>query len=362
VLPTGEVIETGSARFDGSRTGAVNRAGLGPSIEGLFSQSNLGIVTRMTVWLMPAPESFEAFFFRCEDSAGLPRLVDALRELRLREVLRSAIHIGNDYKVLNGLQQYPWEETEGKTPLTPDLMGRFRKELTFGYWNASGGLYGTRGQVRDAKRLLRAALGGQNGKLRFLSEGKLRQARRFAKLFSLLMRWNVTRTIEIVEPVVGLMRGMPTEQALASVYWRKRTPVPRERNPDRDGCGLLWYAPVAPAEGSEVAKLTDLAANTLLEFGFEPMISLTLLTPRAVHALVSITYDREVAGEDERAMKCYFELARRCNQAGYYPYRLGISSAPSSGGEAYDALMAKFKQAVDPNGVLAPGRYGAANP
>jgi 4-cresol dehydrogenase (hydroxylating) flavoprotein subunit len=362
VLPGGDLLQTGSARFDGSRAAAVHKWGLGPSLDGLFSQSSLGVVTRMSIWLMPQPECFEAFFFRAEDPAGLPWLIDRLRELRLREVLRSSIHIGNDYKVMNGLQQYPWDETGGRTPLTPDRMAHFRKQLTFGYWNASGGLYGTRARVREAKRLLRSALAGHKGKLRFLSESKLRHARRFARLFSVLMRWDVTRTIEIVEPVVGLMRGVPTEQALGSAYWRKRIPVPGHPDPDRDRCGLLWHAPVAPAVGGDVAQLTKLATDLLLEFGFEPMISLTLLTPRAVYAVISITYDREVAGEDERAMKCYRELVQRCTNGGYYPYRLGIQSMRDLPETAFDTFVGRVKELLDPNRVLAPGRYEPSPP
>ncbi len=362
LLPNGDLIQTGSAAFPGTRTGAVNRSGIGPDLDGLFSQSNLGIVTSMTVWLMPQPECFEAFFFRSEDPNGLPALIDTLRDLRLRDILRSSIHIGNDYKVLNGLQQYPWEETGGKTPLTPDMMAAFRTKLTMGYWNASGGLYGTRAQVSEAKRLLRKSLSNQNGKVRFLSESKLRMARRFAGLFSMLMRWDVRRTIEIVEPVMGLMRGVPTEHALASVYWRKRMPVPADRNPDRDRCGLLWYAPVAPAEGPAVAALTELASKTLLEFGFEPMISLTLLTARAVYAVISITYDRDLRGEDDRAMTCYSELSRRCTAEGFYPYRLGIQSMQDAfKSSTYTQLLSLLKNSLDPNGILAPGRYQRAS-
>src|SRR5262249_23872360 len=64
VLPTGEVVETGFSRYPNVHAAPVYRWGLGPSLDGLFAQSNLGVVTRMTFWLMPAPEKFEAFFFR----------------------------------------------------------------------------------------------------------------------------------------------------------------------------------------------------------------------------------------------------------------------------------------------------------
>jgi 4-cresol dehydrogenase (hydroxylating) len=358
VLPDGEVIETGFARFADCPASAINRWGVGPSLDGLFSQSNLGVVTRMSLWLMPQPDAFEAFFFRCESSEGLPDLIDALRELRLRDILRSSIHIANDYKVLGGLRQYPWEETKGATPLGGDLMSRFRKDLSFGFWNVSGGLYGTRAQVVEAKRLLREALASQNGKLKFLNEKKLQLARRFAKPFSLVSGWDIRHTITLVEPVLGLMRGIPTDTQLSSTYWRKRMPPPASPHPDRDRCGLLWYAPVAPADGRQVEELTKLATDCLMKFGFEPMISLTMLTPRSVYAVISITYDRDVPNQDEQAMACYCELEQVCSMAGYRPYRLGIQSMGSEKQPgAYSELLKRLKTAVDPNCVLAPSRY-----
>ncbi len=358
VLPEGEVIETGSAAFSGSSTGSVNRWGVGPSLDGLFCQSNFGVVTRMTVWLMPEPQSFEAFFFRSESPDGLPALIDALRRLRMQDVLRSSVHIGNDYKVLAGIQQYPWTETGGRTPLMPDLMAQFRSNLSFGFWNASGGLYGTPKQVSEAKAQLRKALATHTGKLKFLSIKKLAFAKRFAGLFRMFTGWDIRRTVELVEPVLGLMRGVPTEQPMASAYWRKRSPIPAQPDPDRDRCGLLWYAPVAPADGQQVARLAQLATDTLLDHGFEPMISLTLLTPRSVYCVISISYDRDANGEDEKAMACYRVLAARCVENGFYPYRLGIQGMGQlPRPAAYRSLIQTLKEALDPNGVIAPGRY-----
>ena len=358
VLPNGEVIETGAARFPNCTTAAVNRWGFGPSVEGLFSQSNFGIVTRMSILLMPEPELFEAFFYRCDTPDGLPALVDALRPLKMHELLRSAMHIANDYKVLGGLRQYPWNETDGNTPLTPELMAKFRREMTFGYWNVSGGLYGTRAQVSEAKRLLRKSLAHLPGKPNFVTIEKLQLAKRFAGPFKLLTGWDIRRTVELVQPVVDLMRGIPTEHALGSCYWRKRCAIPAHPDPDRDRCGLLWYSPTAPSDGEKVQELSRIAIDTMLAFGFEPMISLTMLTARQVQCVTSITYDRDVPGEDERALECYHEMGRRCTQAGYHPYRLGIQSmGQPQEHTSLSNLLHAIKMTVDPNGVLAPGRY-----
>ena len=57
VLPDGEMLHSGFERFGDASCARLHRFGVGPSLDGLFMQSNLGIVTRATVWLArrPAP-------------------------------------------------------------------------------------------------------------------------------------------------------------------------------------------------------------------------------------------------------------------------------------------------------------------
>jgi 4-cresol dehydrogenase (hydroxylating) len=76
--------------------------------------------------------------------------------------------------------------------------------------------------------------------------------------------------------------------------------------------------------------------------------------------VISLTYDREISGEDERARACYQNLVEALTAKGYVPYRLGIQSmeliclnAPAA------ALVQALKQAVDSAHILAPRRYEA---
>ena len=354
-------LETGFSRFEGARTGPLHRWGVGAYLDGLFTQSNLGVVTRMSIWLMPAPEYFQAYFFSCDSEAGLAPIVEALRPLRLNGTLRSTVHIANDYKVLSGMQQYPWAEAEGRTPLPADVMQRLRKQRHFGAWNASGGLYGTRAQVSEARRLLRGALAGKVDKLQFLDARKLRMASRFSGLYRLLTGWDLSRALELVRPLFGLLQGVPTDQPLASTYWRKRTPPPAVMNPDQDGCGLLWCSPVTPADGAQAEELVALAGEILLRHGFEPAISLTMITERSLACVISIAYDRQIAGEDARATACHEELLRRLAEAGYPSYRMtSQSSAGLKPSPGYDGVLRSLKRSLDPNQILAPGRYQSA--
>jgi 4-cresol dehydrogenase (hydroxylating) len=357
VLPDGELIRTGFSGLARAKAGSVYRWGVGPSLDGIFSQSNFGIVTEMTIWLMPEPDCFEAFFFQCDREGALSEIVDALRPLRLDGTLRSAIHIGNDYKVLAGISQFPWDET---TPLSPERMKALRAKLKFSRWSGSGALYGTIAQINEAKRLVRAAVAGKVDKLQFLNDRTLSLAARFQRPYRWITGIDLTRTLDLLRPVYGLLKGVPTPQPLSSSYWRKRTPVPADPDPDRDRCGVIWFAPVAPMLGSEAVKLTQLAERLLLQHGFEPQISITLLTERSISCVISISYDRDVEGEDQKAMSCYQHLRSQMEQDGYYSYRLGSSSMPMQGVDpSYARLLRALKRTVDPNNILAPGRYSA---
>lgn len=359
VLPTGEIIETGFGRFASAVATPIYRWGVGASLDGLFTQSNFGVVTRMTLWLMPAPEYFQAYYFQCGSDEDLASTVDALRPLRLNGTIRSSSHIGNDYKVITAIEQYPWEAMGGRTPLQGEVLTRLRRELKIGAWNGSGALYGTRAQVKEARRLLRQALGGKARKLQFVDDKLLALASRFAGPAEFLTGWNVRRALEVLGPVYRLMKGVPTDHPLLSTYWRKRTPPPKDgMNPDRDGCGLLWCSPVVPNTGRHARRVTEAVTGLVLERGFEPAISLTMLTDRSLSCIISLTYDRDQPGEDAAALSCYQDLLTALAGLGYYSYRLSVASMDrSEGAVAYTDVLKRIKSSLDPAGILAPGRY-----
>lgn len=359
VLASGERLQTGFGGFANAQASRVYKWGVGPYLDGLFTQSNYGVVTEVTIALMPAPETFQAFYVMVKTDAQLEELIERLRPLRLNGTIKSSAHIGNGHKVLSSIQRYPWERARGRTPLPVDVLHDMADRWDFGAWNVSGALYGSRQEVALARRRIRNAMKGHADRLRFLGDRTLRLARRLRRPYRWVTGVDIAEMLRLIEPLHGLKKGVPTETMLPSVYWRKQSAVPEAPDPDRDRCGLIWCSPVAPTTGKHARAMADIVHRTLEDHGFEPIISMTLLTERCMDNIVGLTYDRDSPGEDERAMRCYEELVSNLVAAGYYPYRLPICSMEVMAHDSAEsrALRARLKSTLDPNHILAPGRY-----
>ena len=121
----------------------------------------------------------------------------------------------------------------------------------------------------------------------------------------------------------------------------------------------MWLHPALPFVGEHVVKAAELMESTTAAHGFEPLIGMSCATGRIINVYLALMYDREIVGEDARAMGCHDELLARLTEEGYPPYRLGVQSmsANFSSSDCYGALIDRLKKAIDPKGILAPGRY-----
>jgi 4-cresol dehydrogenase (hydroxylating) len=331
VLPNGERVETGMARFPNAHAAPVYRWGLGPSLDGLFSQSALGVVTRMTFFLVKKAPYLREFVFTVKEDADLWQLVDRLQALALDGTLRNSFFFWNDVKALSVMRQFPFEATGGRTPLPGFLLEGFRED--FGRWAISG------------------AISAQDEELGALLERRLATA-----MEGLARRYDIPPK----DPDESTFHGKPNSGNLAMAYWRKKSPVPDDPHLDRDGCGFIWCSVAVPFTSEEIRAACAIATRVPRMFSLEPNVALLALSPRCVYLVMALAYDREIAGEDERAMACYQSLQRELIQAGYYPMRLGLPGFPEEIPVQDDSrtLLKRLKEAMDPAGILSPGRYG----
>lgn len=97
VLGNGNLVRTG----DGSlKTTASNwhlsKYSFGPGLDGLFSQSNYGIVTQAGVWLALRPPAIEPFVLTFPDDDDLGSLIDLVRQLKMSNFVPTQIRIISD--------------------------------------------------------------------------------------------------------------------------------------------------------------------------------------------------------------------------------------------------------------------------
>jgi 4-cresol dehydrogenase (hydroxylating) flavoprotein subunit len=368
VLPTGDVMLTGGGG-EALRTRHLHKWGVGPYVEGLFSQSNLGVVTGAGIWLMPAPEAFSSFVFELHDERHFPEVVDAFRRLALRGVLTSKLHMINDFVSLTVLTQRKLEAVAQDSPLTDADRERLRRKYRIAPWSCAGGLYGSKRHVALQRATLKRELGSW-GRLLFVSDRKVAVVER---LVASAWKRPVVRTlveaafgaslpvIESLPHVHGILKGIPTDYFLKHAYYRSRRSRPAEDvDPARDRCGLIWFAPVLPCLGSEVSGFLATCRARFSEFQSDFYVAMLMMNPRAVVCLMSIMYDRDDPAETTRATALYSALLDGMQSAGYEQYRAGVGAwdglrASRSGGTR---LVTRIKTTVDPTGMLAPGRYG----
>ena len=367
VLASGEVLETGFGHYPNARTTHLFPYGVGPFLDGLFSQSNFGVVTQLGIWLMPKAECINHFLCMVPAHADIGPVVDALRPLRLDGTLRSIVHIGNDLRVISGGITFPRDQAAGQAALPEDLRLQLRARAGAGAWTVSGALYGSKLQVAAARAALRRALRPTKARSTFLTPQTLRRGALLGRLLGIVgLGVPLRAKVGLGEALFAINRGEPNGRFLAGAYWRRRGGLPagfpQQANPAVDNCGLLWVSPILPMRGADVLALHALAAPIFANHGFDLFVTFSMINERALGGVLTVAYDKEDPAETERAKGCYRALFDAVMTAGYIPYRVGIQSMAGLDphGDVFWRVVSRIKAALDPDGIIAPGRYEPA--
>lgn len=365
VLADGNILQTGGGPVDNNQCRYIYKWGLGPYLDGMFAQSNLGIVVKAGVWLMPAPESYDwAAFEYTGDLTKFPRFIDDLRGLVFKNVVRARPHIANDFAMMCIVSQYPYEALDGKRCLSDKAMAEWRKKHGVAPWTFGIGLYGTAAEVRFQKRYIRRVL-GRYGMVQFLAvaaEDTLigRIARKVAPFVNRLMGKS-DAFMDALIPAIKLFKGIPTDHFARQVYFKSHQEKPAtDIDPARDQCGFLWIGPVVPFTSKHVMAGLALAKQIFDRHEFDMFVELIVESPRSVIMLLGVFYERNDAADSARATAWYQETRRTFVDKGYPPYRTTTMSMPGSSdvNPVSRDFVATIKRAVDPQNLIAPGRYG----
>ena len=363
VLASGEVYRSPLGDMGAERVDRVFKWGVGPYLDGIFSQSNLGIVTRMTLALAPRPERIEVFSFSVRDHEELADATAAVRDI-LREVggVTGSVNLMNDRRMLSMMRPYPTEEAPGGGIVPQRSIDRLARANRAGAWTGFGAMYGAAPVVKAARRLIRKRLRGTGKRLLFITPDRVSQIRR---LLERLPRrggeglWNYVSTVDRSLSVVA---GAPANVALPLAYWKGGTwpaEPSQSPNPARDGCGLIWYSPLVPMDSQVADRFARQVFEICSAHGIEPLITLTSLSERCFDSTIPLLFDPKDTQERDRAHACYEALLEAGRELGCVPYRSSIQHMDrfTSPLTPHWRLVSTLKDCLDPEHILAPGRY-----
>lgn len=341
VLGNGTVLEAGTF------------PALGPDLNGLFIQSNFGIVTAMEIPLMHRPERYESFLMSVMEDEGLEELVDTLSTLRANGTLVSLVHVANATRSLISTRKCP-SEYENRLIHCEDARRLMSSAVArVGYWSAIGGVYGPSRQVAAKKRDVAKALSGK-ATVRFFDDSKIERISRLLNGFvgrSLGLQRKLGPGLTSLQYLHGLGRGVPSNEALENIAWRVK---------NKEDMGLIWFAPTFKATGTQARKAAQ-AAETLFEaHGFEFPMTMTLVEPDKIIGILSISFNKNRREEKLRAHRLYDALHNTFEGEGIHTYRTSILGMERIHYHQLgkDETLKRLKALFDPNNIIAPGRYG----
>lgn len=370
ILPNGKLIETGGGPQN-CRTLHTHKWGTGPYIEGLFSQSNFGIVTKAGIWLMPRPEKFVSFTFDLNEEKDLPILVNMIRELALLNILQSAGHIANNIVALSILAQYPSHLLQKESRLSDDLLEKLCNEHGIKKWTFGGGIQGTPTHVKMVKQEIRKRL-TKLGRLTFIDDrlarivGNLSQIAKKPFIGNIVARsikavsGKSLTMLEAVPYVHSVLKGIPSDYFVRHAYFKSRLPKPALSDPDKDNCGLIWFAPIAPMTGHHVNEILAICRPLFRQYGFDFYVALLMQNARSMIVLMAIFFRKEDILQVKQAQLLYAALSEVTFNAGYQQYRMGVNGMLNLRKTTPDFVnfLQLIKQQSDQQNILAPGKYG----
>jgi 4-cresol dehydrogenase (hydroxylating) len=364
VLPDGSIYHSAIHNNECKLVDRVFKWGIGPYLDGIFSQGNFGIVTKITIQLAPRPEKIGVFIFEMHAEEDLEKTVTLIQET-LRELggITGSINLMNSLRLLSMSAPYPFEQIK-KTPnqFIP-ILQKMAVDMSFAPWTCLGSFYGKKEVVNTANKLLKEKVYPHTKRLIFLSRMQLNI---LSKIISLLPKsWakTILMRIEKMKSSFDILEGIPSKIALPLSYRKLPSGAPQTEdfNPSRDGCGLLWYAPLVPMKPEIVRLYVEFVHRVCAKHQIEPLITLTSVSDRCFDSTVPILFDPKNAEDTARAKSCFEELFKDGIALGFHPYRTGVDQMKNlvNTDHPFWAMQKTLKQALDPKGIIAPGRYSS---
>lgn len=344
VLPDGEVMRTGMGALPGSKSWQEYKYGFGPDPSGLFAQGNFGIVTKMGFRLYPLPQHYRTGLITVPRRRDFVALVDHCNYLS-DSMLCGDIAYGSPLSALLGKPDFAALATKAGGPSDAD-MDAAASAAGLPSWQVELQFFGPEATT---------ASNWAYAKDRILS------------------------AIPGAKAVDGDAFPLPaSEEQLKNVTQPYRTGIKRHRAlgvPSlgewkivRDD-GHIGFFPVLARSGEEVFRMQRVMCDGLREFDKLPSYFNATTTPLHWHSFCfQMVFAPPVRHNDpahnamaDRAMRKAVAVAAEHGWGDYRAapiYQDDVSGTYSFNNHALRRFHEQLKDAIDPDGIIAPGRGG----
>jgi 4-cresol dehydrogenase (hydroxylating) len=327
-----------------ARTWQQYKPGIGPWIDGIFSQSNFGVVTKMGFWLMPEPEAFMTGTVYVPRYNDLAQMVDIMNYLENTNAVHGMPILGTP------LLQGALEGGQAERAEVADMVSRgaswqeleaYGLEHGIPYWSVTLKYYGPEKAIRalwEHAQERYAAIEGVS-----FEDGEFHTFPVDPDNFETEMR-----KVEF---------GIPN---LAIFSIGARTPT----NPTPTN-GHIWFSPIIPRTGEAIIEANRVFDEVAKELDV-PFLGFALPTTYWNRAFIylfgfPITRDPE---KDAKMRDAFRRIVKVAASHGWGEYRTApafqddVVGTYAFNDHALLRFNERLKDAIDPNGILAAGRYG----
>jgi FAD/FMN-containing dehydrogenase len=351
VLPTGKLVRTGMGALPGSKTWQQFKPGFGPRIDGLFKQSNFGVVTKMGFWLMPAPESIATGVVTVPQFKDLVPMVDIISRLENAKIVQGLWSLASPVTgtAVDGgpgggasTQKDPriLEILGDPAGVDMDRLDAVGREIGLPFWSISLTFYGPRKLIEAQWECVTDAMRAVKG-----CTFKLEAIRSLPLSAEELARERDTVTL-----------GVPTLRTfdLGPMTNFEGEPV----------VGHVFFSPILPRSGEAALEASKVFAAMARDFKlpYPPLQFPGTFFERAFVYVVALPVTRSPT-VNAKVRDMFRQLVVAAAERGWGEYRTTpafydmIMDVYSFNDHALRGLLESIKDALDPNGILSAGRY-----
>ncbi len=341
VLADGDMVRTGMGAMPNAETWQQYRWGYGPWLDGLFAQSNFGVVTKMGFWLYPAPEAFRSGSVQVMGYNDVHELTRVTAKMMYSGILNTNAGVQSPMQFVLGQNPVMQERYERANDEDIRILDEFAQSNNTPFWSSSFKFYGPQEIVDSSWEYVKKQFAHIEG-VRFQDQESLN----FPMPYEELMQTSDENHL-----------GVPSMSVFQLGNRSNFNPAGTN--------GHLGFSPVVPMTGEAVLQANKVLGKVLREMGGNTVFNVPPYSyhQRTFTILIGFTVSRDT-DTNQKTREIFRELVRVAAENGWGEYRThtafmdDCAATYSFNDNALLRLQQRLKDAIDPNGIISAGRYG----